>query len=183
METDPKEKDTYNKHRLHIMNEYIRSLRRAAQDETVAPADIVAQVVNDLQTLGMFEQNPPSNPQIEAQHLFKASDYGDFIHQPQNSRVILKPQNRPVHLTPIENAILHTLGTRRGQLVSFETLIQSAWKPEDVPFIGPKELKPPLSRLRQKIRDQRSAEGFKYIESIKHRGYRFKEENSQLDLS
>ena len=83
---------------------------------------------------------------------------------------IVRREEEPIHLTPIEFELLRTLVRNRGRLMTHRALLEEVWGPGYVDDIQP--LRTHIARLRAKIEPE-GVDGPRYIVTDPGVGYRF----------
>lgn len=138
----------------------VRALEAGADDFIVKPfhdAELVARIAALLRRVSWA---PTSEPSLQV---------GGLRVDIARRHVTL--QGRPLHLTPIEYAILCTLMQRVGEIVTHEELLHSVWGPG---YEGDfSVLRVNISRLRQKVEDNPRRPT--YILTIPRQGYKMPE--------
>jgi two-component system KDP operon response regulator KdpE len=83
---------------------------------------------------------------------------------------VVRREEEPIHLTPIEFELLRVLVRNRGRLMTHRALLAEVWGPQSVEDIQP--LRTHIARLRAKIEPE-GVEGPRYIVTDPGVGYRF----------
>ena len=137
----------------------VRGLELGADDYVVKPFSHLALLARISAVLRRAELPPPDRtlPDFQA---------GDLMVRFQSREVTVAGQ--PVHLTPLEFAVLYHLVRNAGRTLPQRLLLDRVWG-EDYDAT-PEYLKVYISRLRAKL--ERS-DGPHYIETVRGIGYRF----------
>jgi two-component system KDP operon response regulator KdpE len=83
---------------------------------------------------------------------------------------VVRREEEPIHLTPIEFELLRVLVRNRGRLMTHRALLAEVWGPQNVEDIQP--LRTHIARLRAKIEPE-GVEGPRYVVTDPGVGYRF----------
>jgi two-component system KDP operon response regulator KdpE len=83
---------------------------------------------------------------------------------------VVRREEEPIHLTPIEFELLRVLVRNRGRLMTHRALLAEVWGPQSMEDIQP--LRTHIARLRAKIEPE-GVEGPRYIVTDPGVGYRF----------